>query len=129
MKLRVVTPARQVVDAEVSELTAPGIAGEFGVLPSHATFLGGVDVGILSYKEGGATKKVLVAGGYGEVADDCVTVLADDAELAEEVDAAAARDEVAEVERSLGQVQEDPAAVDALLRRLKLAQARIELAS
>ncbi len=129
MKLRIVTPARQVVDAEVSEITAPGIVGEFGVLPSHVTFLGGIDVGVVSYVEDGTTKRLAVAGGYGEVQDDCVTILADDAELPDEIDAGAARAEIAEVEAELAKQQEDPAAVDALLRRLKLAQTRATLGS
>ena len=46
MRLRIVTPLRPVVDAEVSELIAPGSEGEFGVLPMHVNFLGALKPGM-----------------------------------------------------------------------------------
>jgi F-type H+-transporting ATPase subunit epsilon len=70
-----VTPERVLADTEVSELTAPGIAGEFGVLPEHVTFLGGLDTGVLSYTDAKGDKhELVVSGGYAEVLDDTVTV-------------------------------------------------------
>ncbi len=129
MKLRVVTPARPIVDAETAEVTAPGEVGEFGVLPEHVTFLGGLDVGILSYVEKGQQRQVVVCGGYAEVCDDVLTVLADEAEFPEEIDAAEASAELARVEQALETGSEDPAEVDSLLRQLKKAQTRVAAAS
>ena len=128
IRLRVVTPARAVVDTEVTELTAPGSEGELGILPQHVTFLGQLDVGILRYTEGGTAKELLVHGGYAEVIDDVVTVLADDAEFAEEIDAAAAK---ADLERIGGEISEETESTDRvteLLAARKKAQVRLDLA-
>jgi F-type H+-transporting ATPase subunit epsilon len=129
LNLRIVTPTRLLVDTEATEVTAPGLAGEFGVLPEHVTFLGQLDLGVLSYVENGTSRRVIVHGGYAEVVDDVVTILADDAELPEEVDAAAARAEQARVEEDLGRVQDDPKEVARLLREQRRAEIRVAAAS
>ena len=129
MHLRLITPERQVVDAEVSEITAPGSAGEFGVLPLHVTFVGELAIGVLSYVEGGSPERVLVHGGYAEVVDDVVTVLADDAELPEEINAAGAREDLRRVESALAEAKDDPAEIARLLTEQRRAELRIALAT
>ena len=129
LTLRIVTPTRLLVDAEVSEITAPGTAGEFGVFPEHVTFLGELDLGVLRYTEGGSDKSVVVHGGFAEVRDDVVTVLADDAEFAEEIDVEAARAELGRLGTELDKGREDPAEVTDLLREHRRAEARIQAAS
>lgn len=130
MRLRIVTPSASVVDAEVKEVTSPGIVGEFGVLPGHVTFLGGLDVGVLSYTDAsGAVQKLVIEGGYAEVSDDIVTILADEAELSKSIDAAGARAELARLEAEAAKGSEDPAAVDVVLRSLRRAQARVSIAA
>ena len=124
MKLRIVTPTRILVDAEVSELTAPGTAGELGVLPQHVTFLGQLDIGVVTYVENGTPTKVVVRGGYVEVVNDVVTILADDAELAAETDTAAARAEADRLREELKRAQGTPEDIDRLLAALRLAEAR-----
>ena len=93
-QLRIVTPTRQLLDESVNEVTAPGTLGEFGVLPEHATFLSSLEIGTLSFRSGRTTRQVAVRGGFAEVVDDVMTVLADAAQFAEEVDPAKARDEL-----------------------------------
>ena len=127
ISLKVVTPARTVVDAEVSELTGPGFAGEFGVLPEHVTFLGLLDVGVLTFVEGGKTKKLIVRGGYAEVIDDVVTILADDAQFGSEVDAGAVREELGRIERELERSDVTPDEVDSLLNAQRLAETQLEV--
>lgn len=124
MRLRIVTPTRILVDAEVTEVTAPGTAGEMGVLPQHVTFLGQMDTGVVVYEEAGKRSKVIVRGGYVEVVDDVVTILADDAELAAETDAAAARAEADRLREALKSAQGTPADIDRLLEQLRVAEAR-----
>jgi F-type H+-transporting ATPase subunit epsilon len=128
MRLRVVTPVRPVVDADVSEIVAPGTEGEFGVLPLHVTFLGGLAPGVLTYTEGGTRRRLVIGAGYAEVKQDTVTILADEAQLPGEIDAAAARAEVARVseELSRGGSAEHTAA---LLAQLALAEARVSVAA
>lgn len=129
MKLRIVTPTRMLVDAEVSELTAPGIAGEFGVLPEHVAFLGALDSGVLSYNENGNVRRLVIEGGYCEVSGEVVTVLADEASFAEEVDTAQARTELARIEGEIDSPHDDPAKIDELLRLKRHAEARVNAAS
>ena len=124
MKLRIVTPTRILVDAEVSEITAPGTAGQLGVLPQHVTFLGQMDTGVVTYVEGGKASKVVVRGGYVEVVNDVVTILADDAELAAETDTAAARAEADRLREELKRAHGTPEDIDKLLEALRLAEAR-----
>ncbi len=128
LRLRIVTPTRLVVDTEVSELSAPGVVGEFGVLPEHATFLGSLDTGMLTYVEGSVKRRLVVHGGYAEVIDDVVTVLADDAEFPEEIDGRSAREDLERIEAELDKDQETREAVDTLLRDRRRAEVRIEAA-
>ena len=82
IRLRVVTPSRLVLDEEVDEVTAPGELGEFGVLPNHIAFLSTLVPGEMSYKQGAANAALAVSGGYAEVLDNVMTVLAPAAEFA-----------------------------------------------
>lgn len=125
MKLRIVTPVRPIVDAEVTDVVAPGSEGEFGVLPQHVTFLGALKPGIVSYTEGGTRQRVVISGGYAEVSQDTVTVLADDAQMPGEIDAAQARADMAAFEEELARGTESAELTDKLLRDLALAEARV----
>ncbi|HYB98338.1 MAG TPA: ATP synthase F1 subunit epsilon [Candidatus Limnocylindrales bacterium] len=129
MKLRIVTPAAAIVDAEVSEVTAPGTEGEFGVLPLHVTFLGALAPGLLTYVEGGTRKRVVVDGGYAEVRDDVITILADSAELPSQIDAASARADVTRLEQAAAAGADDPARIEQILRDLSVARARLAAAT
>jgi F-type H+-transporting ATPase subunit epsilon len=127
--LRLITPSRQLVEAEVDEVTAPGSAGEFGVLPEHVNFVGELDSGILTYVERGVRKRVVVHGGYAEVLNDVVTVLADDAELPEEIDPERARAELQRIDRELGTEAGSPDRIAELLRERKRSEVRLAAAA
>lgn len=92
MLLEVVAPSRQVVRSErVEEVIAPGSEGEFGVLPGHTPFLTTLKMGVLSYREGGEWHHLAVDWGYAEVLADRVTILAEGADRASEIDITEAR--------------------------------------
>ena len=129
MRLRIVTPLRPIVDAEVTELVAPGSEGEFGVLAQHVTFLGSLRPGIVSFTEGGNRKRVVISGGYAEVRQDAVTVLADDAQLPEEVDVSQARDDAARIQEELKLGTESAEVTERLLRELALSEARVAVSA
>lgn len=84
--LRVVTPRRLVIEETVNELTAPGPLGELGILPDHTSFMTSLAIGQLSYKQGGNQVVVALSGGYAEVLENVVTVLANAAEFPHEID-------------------------------------------
>ena len=100
-QLRVVTPKRLLLDEEVREVTAPGAAGEFGVLPNHITFLGALEIGTLRYRSDRGPAQLAVRGGFAEVLDNVMTVLADDAAFATDVDEAAAQNDLHNAEAQL----------------------------
>jgi len=85
-RLEVMTPQRVLVSEEVTELVAPGVEGYFGILPGRAPFITLLKTGEIFYRRGTAEERVAVASGYAEVRDDRVTILADAAERAEEID-------------------------------------------
>jgi F-type H+-transporting ATPase subunit epsilon len=80
-RLRVYSPERQLVDTDVAEVTAPGAYGEIGVLPDHAALVTILEPGVLSYKTGATVTRLRVSGGFAEVRDNVMTVLADSAEV------------------------------------------------
>jgi F-type H+-transporting ATPase subunit epsilon len=85
-KLEIVTPERMVVSAEAEDVQIPGKGGYLDVLPGHAPLLTEIDIGEIAYREGGDLKRLSVAWGFAEVLPDKVTILAETAEKAEEID-------------------------------------------
>jgi len=100
-QLRIVTPSRLLLDEEVREVTAPGTVGEFGVLPDHITFLTSLEIGPLSFRTERGARRLAVRGGFAEVANNVMTVLADDAAFAEDIDPARARADLQTAEAQL----------------------------
>lgn len=80
--LEVVTPKKVVVSAQVEEMTAPGVRGEFGVLPGHTFFTTLITVGELTYSTNGQKQTLVVGEGFAEVTHDSVTVIVDSVESA-----------------------------------------------
>jgi F-type H+-transporting ATPase subunit epsilon len=109
INLDIVTPDKRLVSLAVDEVVLPGTEGSMGVLPGHAPLLTGLDVGELMYRRGQARHYLAVARGFAEVLGDRVTVLAEIAERAEEIDAA--RAERAR-DRALGRLKSREAEVD-----------------
>jgi len=128
-RLRLITPTRTLVETDVEQVTAPGAVGEFGVLPEHVAFVGELADGILTYVEKGVRNSVIIRGGYAEVIDDVMTVLADDAALPDEVDEASTRSELARVQAELDAGSTDPAQIEALLRERRRLEIELSISS
>jgi F-type H+-transporting ATPase subunit epsilon len=90
LTLEIVTPERLLVRETVDEVVLPGVQGEIGVLPGHTPLLTTLKVGPLSYRKGDTRRFLAVALGFAEVLPDRVSVLAQIAEKAEEIDVARA---------------------------------------
>jgi len=132
LRLDIVTPDRLVFSSDVEYVGAPGILGEFGVLPGHVSFLSALGIGNLYYKIGGKTFYVFVAGGFAEVNGDKVTVLAEVAERAEEIDVERARRAEERARQRMTRQQEaidNARATAALQRALARMSARTNAAS
>jgi F-type H+-transporting ATPase subunit epsilon len=90
LTLELATPTRLVVSVEVDEVVAPGSLGYFGVLPGHAPLLATLGIGEVTYRIGRDEHHVAVSGGFAEVRNDKVIILADSAETPADVDRARA---------------------------------------
>ena len=86
MRFELATPTRMLISAEVEEVVAPGTEGYFGVWPGHAPFLTTLGSGEVCYKTGRDEKCLAVSGGFAEVTGERVIILAETAELPEEID-------------------------------------------
>ncbi|NIS71248.1 MAG: F0F1 ATP synthase subunit epsilon [Proteobacteria bacterium] len=98
----VVTPQRMVLSEEVDEVTAPGVEGEFGVLPGHIPFMTALKIGEIMYRQGSLKRYMAVTWGFAEVLPDKVTIMSETAQLADEIDIARA---MAEKERAEAQLR------------------------
>lgn len=103
IELVVVTPERQLVRETAVEVTIPGLEGALGVLPGHAPLMTELGIGELSYRTPTASQPISLAviRGFAEVLPDRVTVLAETAERAEEIDLARAEAAKARAEQRL----------------------------
>jgi F-type H+-transporting ATPase subunit epsilon len=86
LSLQIVTPERLLVQEQVDELMVPGVNGYFGVLPGHTPLLAALSVGELWYRKGQEKTYLAIAYGFAEVLPDRVSILAQLAERAEEID-------------------------------------------
>lgn len=86
LSLEIVTPDRSLVREDVDEVQVPAAEGYMGILPGHTPLLAMLRVGELTYRTGQATSHLHVAFGFVEVLPDRVTILAQVAERAEEID-------------------------------------------
>jgi len=118
--LEVATPDSLLLSREVDEVIAPGSEGDFGVLPGHTHFLSTLRIGELSYRVGDQTSYMSVLWGFAEVTPTKVTILAEIAEKAEDIDVDRAQ---ASVDRAEQRLQ-----VGGLPSELKEAQISLEKA-
>ncbi len=102
----IVTPDRKLLSEDVEYVGAPGINGEFGVLPNHIPFLSALGIGSLYYKKDGKKYYVFIAGGFAEISPQKVSVLAEVAEKAEEIDIERAQKAADRIKKRLEQQQE-----------------------
>ena len=104
IQLVVVTPTRQLLRVEVSEVTLPGAKGYLGILPGHAPLMTELGIGELTYRAEASSRPsepTVLTRGFAEVLPDRVTVLAETAELAAEIDLARAEAAKARAEKRL----------------------------
>jgi F-type H+-transporting ATPase subunit epsilon len=130
LQLDVVTPTRLVVSERVTEVVAPGSEGYFGVLPDHIPFITTLKAGALTYWKGKEEHHLALARGYAEVRGDRLSILADAAEAADEIDVARAERARERAERRLAEWASGTEAIDFARAQgaLQRALARLEVA-
>jgi F-type H+-transporting ATPase subunit epsilon len=101
IELQIVTPDRMLVKEQVDEVEIPGSEGYFGVLPGHTPMLASLAVGEMWYRKGQEKTYLSLANGFCEVLPDRVTILAQIAERAEDIDPARAEEAKRRAEQRL----------------------------
>ncbi len=128
MHVEVVTAERELYDGEADIVIAPGTEGELGILPRHAALLTTLKVGEMLIRLGGAEEPLFVSGGFLEVSNNTVTVLAETAERAEEIDQARAEAARRRAQEHLAQARSDieraelEGALERAVARLRIAE-------
>lgn len=124
LEIEVITPERRILKEVADSVVVPAAEGYLGVLTGHAPLITTLQIGVLRYRKDGEVRRMAVHGGFMEVFDNRVTVLADVAERAEEIDvdrALRARD------RAKKRLTERPPGLDVLRAELALKRALTRL--
>ncbi len=127
LQLEIVTPERLVEKDTVEEIQIPGRNGYLGILPGHAPLITELGVGEITYKASGMQFHVAVAWGFAEVLPDKVTILAETAERAQDIDVERARKSKERAEERLRSASGEVDYQRALVA-LDRANARLEVA-
>ena len=124
MRLDIITAEKLVYSDEVSSVVAPGSAGQLGILPNHAPLLTSLKPGELKVLKEGEEYIIAVSGGFLEVLRNVVTILADTAERAEDIDFERAE---AAMKRAQDKVNSSDSDMDLekAIQALKRSQARV----
>lgn len=127
LQLEIVTPDKLLVKEPADEVQIPGKAGDMDVLPGHAPLITELTIGEIAYKQGGKTEHLSVAWGFAEVLPDKVTILAQTAERAQDIDvkrATAAKDRAEEALKNPAPDLD----YEATLNAVKRAEVRLKVA-
>ena len=129
IQLEIVTPERRVLAEPVDMVTVPGLGGELGILPGHTPLISQLQTGVLTYVQDGKSSPLLVSGGFVEVRDDHVAVLAEVAERPDEIDAARAKLSREKFEKQLNAWSGSEEDLELARTELDRAMVRLQLAS
>lgn len=129
IQLDIVTPQRRVLSEAVDVAYVPGLNGEMGILPGHTPLISQLQTGVLSYIQQGVTHKMHVSGGFVEVKDNRVSVLAEVAERPEEIDAARARLAREHAEKTLSAFSGTQEDFETARARLERSVVRLQIAT
>lgn len=127
-QLDVVTPVRAILSRKVEEVIAPGSAGEFGVLSGHTSFLTTLKPGKVTVMDEESTLYMAVSGGFAEVTGQRVIILAEQAELADEIDIEETRKDLAVAEEKLKTLSKEDPEYDKWENRALMAEIKIKVA-
>src|SRR5512133_953581 len=126
--LDIVTPERRVLSVSCDEVRAPGAQGGFGIRLDHEPFMTALEPGRLTYVEGGREHHYAIGGGFLQVADNRVIVLADTAEAASDIDVERARRAFEDAQDRLFQLTEQDEHYQGECARVRRSTARLSVA-
>jgi F-type H+-transporting ATPase subunit epsilon len=127
--LDILTPEKVVFSDSIETVTAPGSLGEFGVLPGHAALITTLEIGEVAIKKDNREYWLAISGGFAEVENDKVTILAEAAELAQEIDIKRAEAAKIQAEEKLKSLSSDDSQFSEVALALKRATNRIKVSA
>jgi F-type H+-transporting ATPase subunit epsilon len=127
--LDILTPEKTVFSDSIETVTAPGSLGEFGVLPGHAALVTTLETGEVAIKKDNREYWLAISGGFAEVGNDKVTILAEAAELAHEIDTKRAEAAKIQAEEKLKSLSSDDSQFSEVVLALKKATNRIKISA
>jgi len=127
MQLKVLSPEGDGIKESCSEVILPSASGQLGVLANHASMMSALDVGVLRYKQDGQWKPLVVMGGFATVDSNTMSVLVNDWETAEGIDANQAKSDMEAATQALEKAESKKDKLDATTS-LKKASARLQAA-
>ena len=128
IQLEMITPEKVALKSAADSVVLPALLGEMGVLPGHEPFLVALEAGEVRVADEGELKCFAIAGGYAEVLKDRVSVFAETAEMASEIDAEAARQQLEKSRAESTARDIDPLTLAAAEAAMRLAQVRLRVA-
>jgi len=117
LHFELVSPEKLVFTGEVDQVDVPGIEGDFGVLAGHAPYVATLRPGVVTVHAGGRAEKIIVLGGFAEVSDKGLTILAELADSEADFDRAVLATRIRETEESIAKT-EPGSELDKLITRL-----------
>jgi F-type H+-transporting ATPase subunit epsilon len=129
LNVELVTPERRVIAVQADEAIIPGSPGLFGVRPGHTPFLSLMEPGVMTLRDGATTQLFFIAGGFVEVSNDKVLVLADQAEPVSAIDVDAASKLIAAAQERLKGMSSEDARFQIETATIKRETARMAAAS
>ena len=117
LRFELVSPEKLVFSGEVDQVDVPGSEGDFGVLAGHAPLVATLRPGILTVHAGGNAQRIVVLGGFAEVSDKGLTIVADLADSVEDFDKAVLAARIGEIEERIAKT-EPGSVLDTLVTRL-----------
>jgi len=126
--LDIVTPERRILSVSCDEVRAPGVLGGFGIRRDHEPFMSALEPGQLTYAEGGREHHYAIGGGFLQVAENRVMVLADTAEAAGDIDVERARKAFEDAQNRVLRLTEQDENYRVESARVRRASARLTVA-
>lgn len=127
LHFEIITPERVVYSDEIDQITLPTVDGEITILPNHIPLVAPTKPGEIMIKKGSDIRHMVVMGGFVETSNNKIRLLADEAELAEEVDERIAQEAFERAQKAKAEAKDDVAFADATAA-LERAIARIKIA-
>ncbi|MBF0350527.1 MAG: F0F1 ATP synthase subunit epsilon [SAR324 cluster bacterium] len=128
LQLEIVTPQKRILQTTTTSVTLPGSIGELGILPEHIPLLTTLNSGVLTYQDNGKTQAIAIHWGYAQVEGNRVTVLAQLAEPASEIDTTRAQTAEKKAVQVLTELIHSHSAGDDELKRMDKFEAKLKRA-